>query len=192
MRVISGRAGGRQLKAPKNQALTRPMADKIKEALYSALDARGIAPERVLDLYAGSGSIGIEALSRGAEWADFVDRDRRACQAIRDNLRATKLQDLSRVHQTSINRFIERVREPYDFVILDPPYAAPDIIQTLEQLSESQAVRDATIVVLGHWPRLEIPERIGRLVTLKDRCHGDSCYTIFEVVIEDVEEANGG
>ena len=75
MRVISGEARGRRLKAPRSEGVTRPMADKIKEALFSVLASLGVEYERVLDLYAGSGAVGIEALSRGATWCDFVDRD---------------------------------------------------------------------------------------------------------------------
>lgn len=188
MRVISGEARGRHLKAPRNQARTRPMADKIREAAFSSMDSLGIAPERVLDLYAGSGSIGIEALSRGAAWADFVDRDRIACQTIRDNLRSTGLAARGKVHQTSIETFLGRISEPYDFIAVDPPYANPAIVDTLKLLSESAAVTEGTVVLLGHWPRLEIPERIGRLVLLRQRCHGDSCFAIFEVPRRSTED----
>ncbi len=86
MRVVSGEARGRRLKAPRNQNLTRPMADKIKEAVFGSLASLGVQPVRILDLYAGSGAVGIEALSRGGEWADFVDRNREACIAVRSNL----------------------------------------------------------------------------------------------------------
>jgi 16S rRNA (guanine966-N2)-methyltransferase len=184
VRVISGEARGRPLKAPRNQARTRPMADKIREAAFSSLDSFGIEPERVLDLYAGSGAVGIEALSRGAAWADFVDRDRIACQTVRDNLRSTGLEEHGRVHQAAIEAFLERVDEPYDLIILDPPYADPAILDTLARISESAALAPGTVVLLGHWPRLEVPERIGSLELLRQRCHGDSCFAIFEAIGE--------
>ncbi len=164
------------------------MADKIREALFSSLASLGVQPDRVLDLYAGSGAVGIEALSRGASRADFVDRDRIACQTTRDNLRATGYEDRARVHQTAIESYLGRVAEPYDFIIVDPPYADPAIVETLERISRSAAVADGTIVVLGHWPRLEFPERIGRLVRLRERCHGDSCFSVFDVVIDSEPE----
>lgn len=191
MRVVSGSARGRRLKAPRNQAKTRPMADKIKEALFSSLASLGVQPQRILDLYAGSGGVGIEALSRGGEWCDFVDRDRTAIETIRDNLKTTGFEDVSAVHQTTIENWVNAAKEPYDFVILDPPYADPAILDTLDWLSQSGAVEDGTIVVLGHWPRLEIPDEVGRLSLLRARCHGDSCFAIFEVVdsakVADVE-----
>ncbi|MEZ4520424.1 MAG: RsmD family RNA methyltransferase [Thermomicrobiales bacterium] len=180
MRVISGEARGRPLRAPKNQSKTRPMADKIKEAAFSSMESLGVFPDRVLDLYAGSGAVGIEALSRWATQADFVDRDRTACQTIRQNLSHTGFADNGQVHQLSADVFLGRVREPYDMVILDPPYADPDIIEVIERISNSNAVTQGTILLLGHWPRLEIPERIGRFETLRQRCHGDSCFAIFE------------
>lgn len=180
MRVIGGEARGRPLKAPRNQSRTRPMADKIREAAFSSMDAFGIAPDRVLDLYSGSGSVGIEALSRGAVEADFVDRDRIACQTVRDNLRTTGFETRARVHQMAVEKFIGQVSEPYDLVILDPPYADPAIVDTIRLLSESAAIGEESVVLLGHWPRLEIPERIGRLGLLRQRCHGDSCFAIFE------------
>jgi 16S rRNA (guanine966-N2)-methyltransferase len=175
---------------PKNQRLTRPMTDKIKEALYDSLKSLGVEPRRVLDLYAGSGSIGIEALSRGADWCDFVDQDLQAIRAIRRNLEITKFQDRAAVFQRPVNAFIEQIRQPYDFIILDPPYADPAILETVEHLSASAAVEEKTVVVLGHWPRLTVPERVGSLTALRRRCHGDSCFAIFEVGV-DVERANG-
>ena len=187
MRIVSGSARGRRLKAPPNQNATRPMADKIKEALFSSLMSLGVKPERILDLYAGSGGIGIEALSRGGEWCDFVDKDRVAVQTIRENLKNTGFEGVAAVHHTSIESFVNGVREAYDFVILDPPYADPAILDTLDWLSRSAAVGDGTIVVIGHWPRLELPDEIGQLSKLRGRCHGDSCFAIFDTVIPDAE-----
>lgn len=161
------------------------MADKIKEALFSSLASFDVQPIRILDLYAGSGAIGIEALSRGGEWCDFVEWDRRACAAIRDNLRTSGFQDRARIRQTTIDAFLKSNQEPYDFVILDPPYADPNIIETLASVSESASVQDGTIVVLGHWPRLDLPDSIGQLAKLRERCHGDSCFSIFELVYDE-------
>src|SRR6476620_616528 len=97
MRVISGVARGFRLKAPEGMR-TRPMADKIKEALFSMLMSLEVEPERVLDLYAGSGAVGIEALSRSANWADCVEGRADACAVIRDNLKHTKFDTIAAVH----------------------------------------------------------------------------------------------
>ena len=184
MRIVSGEARGRKLRAPKSQGITRPMADKIKEALFSVLASLGVEYDRVLDLYAGSGGIGIEALSRGASWCDFVDRDSHAVRAIRENLEHVGFADRGRIHQVPVLTAIRNAREPYDMVTFDPPYADPDIISTLDTLSLSNAVRDGTIVAVGHSPRVDLPERIGRLEKLRGRCHGDSCFSVFDVVVD--------
>jgi 16S rRNA (guanine966-N2)-methyltransferase len=193
MRVVSGEARGRKLRAPKSQGITRPMADKIKEALFSVLASLGVEYDRVLDLYAGSGAIGIEALSRGAIWCDFVDRDNHAVRAIRENLEHVGYADRGKIHRVPVLTMIRGAREPYDMVTFDPPYADPDIIETLNALSLSNAVRDGTIVAVGHSPRVDLPERIGRLQKLRDRCHGDSCFSVFDVVLgaEAVDDSVG-
>ncbi|MBX6342164.1 MAG: RsmD family RNA methyltransferase, partial [Thermomicrobiaceae bacterium] len=148
MRVISGSARGRPLKAPRGMT-TRPMADKIREAAYSMLASMGVEPHRVLDLYSGSGSVSIEALSRGAEWADLVDQSAAACAVARDNLRTTGFADRAAVHQTTVAAFLSRARGPYDFVILDPPYADPHIVDTLRAVGDTPAVEDRAIVLIG-------------------------------------------
>ena len=157
------------------------MQDKIKEALFSALESLDLDISRVLDLYAGTGSIGIEALSRGAEWADFVDQQRAACDVIRWNLGQTKLADRSAVHQMQVPLYLRRSATPYDLVILDPPYADPDIASTLELLGESQLVESGSIVALGHWPKFDSDAVSTNLTLVKRRCHGDSCFSIYEV-----------
>lgn len=168
---------------------TRPMADKVREAAFSMLDSMGISPERVLDLYAGSGSVGIEALSRGASWVDFVEQNAAACAVIRDNLASTGFAAQARVHQRPVQAFVSRVEEPYDFVIMDPPYADPEIIPTMAAVGGSGAVEDGTVLLIGHSPRVELPESIGPWRRLRERCHGDSCFSIYEAVVNGDERA---
>ncbi len=185
MRVISGEARGRPLRAPRNQSRTRPMADKIKEAAFSSMESLGVAPDRVLDLYAGSGAVGIEALSRWASRAVFVDRDRTACQTIRRNLQAVGFEERGTVLQTTVERVLSPAREEFDLIVIDPPYADPDILEVIERISASGAAGSGSILLLGHWPRLDVPERIGRFHTLRQRCHGDSCFAIFEWISDE-------
>ena len=170
------------------------MADKIKGALFSMLDSLGVAPDRVLDLYAGTGSIGIEALSRGAEHADFVERNAAAAAVVRANLAHTKFADRSAVHQMAVDAFLaaaERpggAREPYDLVTMDPPYADPEIVPTLQRVGRSPLVQSGAMVAIGHSPRVSLPERAGRLVRLRERCHGDSCFSVYEAGDELAED----
>lgn len=186
MRIISGSARGRRLKGPPSHA-TRPMTDKVKGAVFNSLASLGVEPKQVLDLFAGTGAIGIEALSRGAVHADFVDMGREPCAVIRDNLRASGFDSKGHVHQTSVMAFIQRANRAYDFIIMDPPYADPEIVPTLQKLAESPLVQSRTVVVLGHSPRVTPPDRVGSLEALRHRCHGDTCFSIYEAV----EDADG-
>jgi 16S rRNA (guanine966-N2)-methyltransferase len=90
-----------------------------------------------------------------------------------------------------VDRFIERFTKPYDFIVMDPPYADPEIIPTLEMLETSKLVQSGTIIVLGHSPRVEPPDRIGRLEALRHRCHGDTCFSIYECVDDAVDSGAG-
>lgn len=121
MRVIAGLAKGRRLLAPRG-AGTRPMMDRAREGLFSSLGER-VAGARVLDLYAGSGSLGLEALSRGAGGAVFVERSRAALAALRANVAAVGLG--GQVVAGDVEAYLERAAGPYDLVFVDPPYALP-------------------------------------------------------------------
>jgi 16S rRNA (guanine966-N2)-methyltransferase len=129
LRVIAGEARGRKLVAPEGGAV-RPTKDMVREAQFSALDARGaIVDAKVLDLYAGSGALGIEALSRGGARATFVERDRNALAAIRANLQTLRYQARSNVVSLDAGRFVEGPPPPdapFDLVLTDPPYDTDD------------------------------------------------------------------
>jgi 16S rRNA (guanine966-N2)-methyltransferase len=165
------------------------MADKIKGALFSMLASLGVEPERVLDLYAGTGGIGIEALSRGATWADFVEQHAGAAAVVRANLAHTRYMDVSRVYQEPVATFLGRAERnpgettPYDLIVMDPPYADPELVATLERVGRSPLVESATIVAIGHSPRVTLPERAGGLERLRERCHGDSCFSLYEAAV---------
>lgn len=185
MRVITGSAKGHKLKGPPDKG-TRPMLDRVKESLFAILSGYDVIHGRVLDLFAGTGSLGIEFLSRGADRADFVEQRREVCAVIRDNLRHTKLQDRARVHQTPVERFITGgVPEPYDIIMMDPPYASPTIEATIEAIAASNLVQDGTILVVGHWPRLSLQESYGGFQLLTSRRIGDSSFSIYEFESED-------
>jgi len=179
MRVIAGEAKGRPLLGPAG-TFTRPMQDKIKESLFSMLMSLGVDPDRIADIYAGTGSVGIEAISRGASHGDFVDQNAAAVKVVRENLKRCRFEDRSNVYQSTASAFIARAHEPYDLVILDPPYADPEIETTMTQLAASSLIQSGTIVAIGHSPRVTLPDQIGRLERLRLRCHGDSCFSIYE------------
>ena len=162
------------------------MLDRVKESLFAILSGYEVIEGRVLDLFAGTGSLGIEFLSRGADWADFVEQRREVCAVIRDNLRHTRLADRARVHMMAVERFIAQgTAEPYDIIMMDPPYRSTTIEATIEALAASRLIKDGTILVVGHWPRLQLQEQYACFRLLTSRRIGDSSFSIYECESED-------
>jgi 16S rRNA (guanine(966)-N(2))-methyltransferase RsmD len=180
MRVITGTAKGHRLKAPRGLT-TRPMLDRVKESLFSVLEGYGPLRGRVLDLYAGTGSLGIECLSRGATHADFVEQRSHVCRIIRDNLLHTRLDERGRVHCMPVERFVKlaRTSAAYDIMIMDPPYADPAIEQTIATLTTSGLPCETALLVVGHSPRVALADEYGRWERVKFRRLGDSCFSIY-------------
>lgn len=173
MRVIAGTARGRPLVAPRG-AHTRPITDRVKETLFGILGDR-VIDARVLDLYAGSGSVGIEALSRGAASCDFVEHDRRAVAAIRENLQRAGVAEDASVHAMDVMRYLEHSdNDRFGLVFVDPPYDERAILAPLEQLT-GRLVPGATVVVKHHW-RTPIPEPPG-LARWRERRFGETTLT---------------
>lgn len=194
MRVIAGERGGFHLKGPPSKA-TRPMTDKIKSAVFSMLASLGSEPDRVLDLYAGTGGLGIEALSRGALHAEFVEQAGAAVSVIRSNLEHTGYVDVGTIHQVPVSAYISRASrsgEPFDLIFVDPPYADDDIVDVLRSIGESTLIQSGSMVVLGHWPRLTPPATAGQLELIRGRCHGDSCFTVYEWPLDDDTSTDTG
>jgi 16S rRNA (guanine966-N2)-methyltransferase len=180
MRVIAGRLRGRRLTAPKGQARTRPTSDRVREALFAMLgDVEGAS---VLDLFAGTGALGIEALSRGAGSALFIERDRAALQALRANLSALGLAAPSaEVHAGEalvVLRAAQRRGETYDLVFVDPPY---DQVRELQAPLSARlpAVLEPAARVVVESDRRSPPALAGVLEPLTERRYGDTLITIY-------------
>jgi 16S rRNA (guanine966-N2)-methyltransferase len=180
MRVITGRAKGHKLRAPKGLS-TRPMLDRVKESLFSVLEGYGRISGHVLDLYAGTGSLGIEFLSRGAAAADFVEQNAHVCTIIKANLVHTKLVEYGRVHAMPVERFLlsQRGAERYDYIMMDPPYADPAIERTIGLVATTGVGRPGALLIVGHSPRVPLADAYPGLVRIKFRRLGDSCFSIY-------------
>lgn len=179
-RVTGGAARGLRLVG--GGAGTRPLSDRVKQSLFGGLSGR-LPGARVLDLFAGSGAAGIEALSRGAAWSDFVERDAPAVAAIRTNLRTTGLADRAGVHQDDVVRYLGRASgaEPaYDLVVVDPPYGDPAMLAALERLGGGTLLAPEAIVVAKHFWRDAPPEAVGALRTTRVRRFGETALTFYE------------
>ncbi|MEW6142483.1 MAG: 16S rRNA (guanine(966)-N(2))-methyltransferase RsmD [Chloroflexota bacterium] len=177
MRVTGGAARGQPLKAPKSR-LTRPTTDMVRSAMFSLL--AGVTDwSRVLDLFAGSGALGIEALSRGAGWADFVDQQPQACAIIKDNLRKTGLAERAHVYCAGVNSALSFLKGHYNVVFMDPPYAQSQVIITvLKQLAGSTLLAEGSCVAVCHASRSPLETGINGLAILKQRRYGDTTVTI--------------
>ncbi|MBJ6723819.1 16S rRNA (guanine(966)-N(2))-methyltransferase RsmD [Geomesophilobacter sediminis] len=185
MRVISGTARGRQLLPPKDMRV-RPTADRVKEALFSILISRvgEMSEMRVLDLFAGTGSLGIEALSRGAGFAVFVDSHRDSAALIRKNLELTRLDTNAKVviqEVASALRLLAKSQEAFHLIFLDPPYQKGLAASTLELLAESPLVGEATVIVSEYSAKEEMPKSFGRLEEADRRTYGDTTLSILTV-----------
>ncbi|HEX9635341.1 MAG TPA: 16S rRNA (guanine(966)-N(2))-methyltransferase RsmD [Candidatus Limnocylindria bacterium] len=180
MRVIAGTARGVPLVAPRDRG-TRPIADRVKETLFAIVGERVVGASAV-DLYSGSGAIGIEALSRGAAHVTFVERGRVALDAIRQNLERTRLAADASVQAREVLPFLAGpVGEPFDLAFLDPPYAERAILAPLERLVPHLAP-DALVVVKHFW-RTQVPTVEG-LAHVRERRFGETALTFLEASSE--------
>ena len=170
MRIIAGVARSRRLVGPSGLT-TRPMTDRVRESLFSSI-AAWIPDSAILDLYAGTGAMGLEALSRGAAEATFVERDRPALEALRQNIDTVGLGGL--VVADDVDRYLARARGPLDVVFVDPPYALPlaSLVETLQKLPPLLA-EDGIVIVhrrSGEHP----PEEVAGLVQVDERSYGSA------------------
>ena len=188
MRVIAGSARGVPLKGPPGSG-TRATYDKVRGAIFDALAAE-VVDARVLDLYAGTGALGIEALSRDAVSCLFVEKSAAACRVIEANLRTTRLAERGKVWAMSVSAALERLetacglqeafRPPYDIILLDPPYGDPTILDVVERVSRSGLVARGGFVVLEHGKRLSPAPQLGALCLWRTRLYGDTAVTIWQ------------
>ena len=178
MRVIAGKAKGHRLKAPKGTP-TRPATDLVRGAIFSILENTTDQWEWVLDLFSGSGALGIEALSRGADWVDFVDREPRCCAIIRENLEKTKLVAQSHIYCCSVAKAFSFLDKEYSIILMDPPYSDSSIGDLVAQLATSKLVGAETTLVVTHSPRLSLNSTYAALNLVKEHRHGDSCIAVY-------------
>ncbi len=163
MRVITGTARGRKLKEPVGLD-TRPTADRVKEGIFSSIQFE-IEGLRVLDLFGGTGQMGIEALSRGAARCTFVDLRKEAAGIIRENLALTGFTDRAQVIQGDALAFLSRCREPFDLIFLDPPYGSGLLEKAMERITAIDIVSENGIIVCENgsnagWPMVSPPYRM--------------------------------
>ena len=178
MRVIAGEAKGHRLKVPKGTT-TRPATDLVRGAIFSILENITDDWEQVLDLFSGSGALGIEALSRGAGWVDFVERVPRCCGIIKDNLEKTKLTDRAHLYCCSVAKALSFLDKEYNIILVDPPYPDSSIGDVITQLGTSKLVGTESVVVVTHSPHRKLDSAYAALSLVREYNHGDSCIALY-------------
>ena len=177
MRVITGKARGVVLKTPQGMA-TRPTTDRVKEALFSIIHF-DIPAATVLDLFAGTGQLGIEALSRDAKKAVFVDERADACRLIHENLKRTKLESAAKVIQSDYANFLRNCTDKFDIVFLDPPYAEVFLENSLKLITEIDILQSGGIIVTERPVGKELACNLFGYTRSKDYKYGNTLLTFF-------------
>lgn len=177
MRVITGKARGVQLKTP-DGLTTRPTADRVKEALFSIIQF-DIPGAKVLDLFGGTGQLGIEALSRGAISATFVDAGEPACRLIKENLKRTRLEADGKVVRSDYMEFLSRCREQYNIIFLDPPYAEVFLENALKKITEIDILASGGIIVAERPLGKELPWDFEGYTRSRDYKYGKVLLTLY-------------
>ena len=177
MRVITGSAKGVRLKTP-DGLKTRPTSDRVKEAVFSIVQFE-VEGSRFLDLFAGTGQMGIEALSRGAVSAVFVDGWKDACQLVRDNLKLARLSEKAKVVNSDYLSYLKNCREQFDIIFLDPPYAEIFLENSLNKTSEIDILSDRGIIICERPAEKQLDLDISGLQRWKDYRYGKTWITVF-------------
>ncbi|MBE6772122.1 MAG: 16S rRNA (guanine(966)-N(2))-methyltransferase RsmD [Ruminococcaceae bacterium] len=175
MRVITGTARGTTLRTLEGNDV-RPTTDKVKEAIFSAFQFE-IEDRRILDLFAGSGQLGIEALSRGAKNAVFVDADKNAIKIIKENLVKTKLDSLATVAQTDSIAFLSMTDRVFDIAFLDPPYEKGLLQKALAKIGD--CIAEGGAVICEHPFKEELEDEYNGLVRTKDYKYSKTAVTVY-------------
>ena len=178
VRVVGGVARGRSLKSP--PAGVRPTTDRVREALFDALEARGVKFEQMLDVFAGSGALGIEALSRGDGRCDFVESYAKAAATIRENLVSTGFEARGRVFQMRAEHAPKRLEKQYALLFLDPPYDDEASARAVTRIADSRLIAPEATLVLEHSSRSEAPTCLGRLKLDWSRRYGDTQVSMYQ------------
>lgn len=180
MRVISGELKGRKLIAPKGEDV-RPTSDKVKEAMFSILMPY-LKGAKCLDLFAGTGALGIEAISRGADFCVFCDKNRESISVIKNNITTCGIEERAKVVLGDYMKVLERISHKSDIVLIDPPYASGLYEKALESIEKLDLLEDEGIILVEHERDVDLPDSIGELAKEKERKYGRIMLTVYGYV----------
>lgn len=184
MRVTGGSERGRKVRRGKGCGV-RPTSEKVRSAIFSMIGGKAVVGVRVLDIYAGTGALGIEALSRGASWAEFVEINARFCQGIRVTLREMGFSEVGRVHCARAERKLNTLSGEYGLVLIDPPYDLDPWPRLMRDLGSGRILSDGALIVAEHHQKGRLDDSYGRLEKITVRRHGDTTVSIFRFGVAD-------
>lgn len=176
MRVVAGEAKGRRIGSLKNLG-ARPTTERVRSSLFSILESAGLEGKQVVDLYAGTGTLGIEALSRGALWADFVEASPKRCALLRRNLTTLGFSARSKVHCMKVERALMSLGKSYDLVLMDPPYSLGPVHHIMEKVRA--LAKEGALVAAGHSRHHPLEPRYDGLELIRERKYGDTVCSIY-------------
>ena len=182
MRVISGKSRGLKLNAPKNNDV-RPTTDRVKESLFNMINPY-IIDSNILDLFAGTGSLGIESLSRGANKCIFVDNSKESINIVKSNIKKARVEDESIVLNLDFKSAINSLclkKEKFDVIFMDPPYYKNMFMDALCSIDNNKLLKEDGIIVVEHDTKDKFPDNIGRLYKNRDKKYGNTTLTFYKL-----------
>ncbi|MCC0648055.1 16S rRNA (guanine(966)-N(2))-methyltransferase RsmD [Clostridioides sp. ZZV15-6598] len=182
MRVISGKARGLKLNTPKNEDV-RPTTDRVKESLFNIINSY-IMESEVLDLFAGTGSLGIECLSRGAKACTFVDISKESIEIVKSNIKKARVENESFILNLDFKTAIDKLKlqnSKFDIIFMDPPYYKNMFIEAIEKIDNSNLLNEDGIIVVEHDTNDLFPDKISKLEKTKDKKYGNTTLTFYKV-----------
>lgn len=182
LRVISGKARGLKLNTPKNEDV-RPTTDRVKESLFNIISLY-IIDSKVLDLFAGTGSLGIECLSRGAQKCVFVDVSKESIEIVKSNVKKARVENESIIINCDFKEAIKRLQvknEKFDVIFMDPPYYKDMFVKGLENIENADLLSEEGIIIIEHDTKDVFPDNIGKLEKDKSKKYGNTTLTFYKM-----------
>ena len=183
-RITGGSHRGRRLRTTTGPGL-RPTSERVRAALFSIIGSDAVDGKRVADLYAGTGAIGLDALSRGAAWVDFVESNQRLCRELTERLRSWSLDARAKVYRRRVLSMLRNLPGGYDLVIADPPYESRELADVVDRLQATRMVNPGGLVVLEHRTGLKEEFATGRFELETTKTYGDTALTVLSAGVAD-------
>jgi len=179
VRITGGSVKSRKLSSLKGLKV-RPTSERVRGAIFSMIGESGTQGKYILDLYSGTGALGIEALSRGARYVDFVEKEGRQCQMIRSAINNFGFANQVHIYQAKVEKMLTLLKEQYELILLDPPYGSGEINLAMNLIDQNGLLKSNGLIIVEHSSRDQSDANYGRLKMFKNRNYGDTDVCIFK------------